>query len=289
MSKGNDLSAARGSSLVWLLLAPMIAIHAIAFVWPITNLVILSFRKTGSGGVILPGWSLMSWLNVLTDVYYLEMLIRTVGLSLVITGITLVLSYPIALFLHRVSDRWRSLFLVMCISPLLLSAVVRTYGWLVILGDGGFVSSILEAIGIPAPKMMFNQFGVVVGLTEILMPYMILSLYAGFGRLTSALEEAAGSLGARPHQVFLRVILPITLPGVYLGCLLTFVLAVSSFITPKILGGGRVALLATEIYDQAVITLDWSVAGVLSLIALIIFGAALAVYGKISRGEEENA
>jgi len=278
----------RTNPAVWLLVAPIVAIHAIAFVWPIVNLILLSVRKTGPGGTILPGWSLASWSAVLSDPYYVQMLVRTVSLSLLITLITLILSYPIALFLHRVSPRWRSVFLVVCISPLLLSAVVRTYGWLVILGDGGFVSSLLQKIGITPPKMMFNQFGVVVGLTEILMPYMILSLYAGFGRLTAVLEEAAGSLGARPYQVFLRVIFPITLPGIYLGCLLTFVLAVSSFITPKILGGGRVILLATEIYDQAVITLDWSVAGVLSLVALIIFGLALALYGRASRSEEHH-
>lgn len=282
-------AGARGAPLLLLMVAPMIALHAVAFAWPIANLILLSIRETGPGGVILPGWSLQSWSGVLRDPYYLEMLVRSIVLSLVITLVTLALSYPIALFLHRVSDRWRPLFLVMCISPLLLSAVVRTYGWLVILGDRGFVASMMLAMGLSPPKMMFNETGVIIGLAEILMPYMILSLYAGFGRLTPALEEAAGSLGARPYQVFVRVIFPITLPGVYLGCLLTFVLAISSFITPKILGGGRVILLATEIYDQAVITLNWSVAGVLSLIALVIFGLALAVYSRLHHAEEDHA
>jgi putative spermidine/putrescine transport system permease protein len=190
------------------------------------------------------------------------------------------------LFIHRASARWRSLLVVACVSPLLVSAVVRTYGWMVILGDNGLIAAIVRTFGVKPPRMVFNTTGVAIALVEILMPTMILCLLAGFGRLNAALEEAASSLGAPPWRVFLRVVLPLSLPGVLLGCLLAFVLTVSSFITPKLLGGGRVILLATEIYDQAIVTLNWPVAAALSVLSLAVFGAALMLYGRILRRVE---
>src|SRR5262249_24190163 len=125
--------------------------------------------------------------------------------------------------------------------------------------------------------------GVVIGMTEILMPYMILSLLSGFGRLDATLEEAAETLGARPLTVFRRIVLPLSLPGILLGCLLCFVLAVSSFITPEMLAGGRFPLLAIEFYDQVIVTLNWPVAACLSVLILIVFGTALVFYGQLSK------
>jgi len=194
-----------------------------------------------------------------------------------------VCSYPIALYLHRSGGTWRTFLLVLVISPLLTSAVVRTYGWIAILSENGLVNNALIKLGFGAQRLMFNKTGVVIGLTEILMPYMILALLAGFGRLDPRVEEAAATLGAPPFKVFARIVFPLTLPGVALGSLLCFVLAVSSFITPKLLGGGRVFLLATEIYDQAIVTLNWPLAATLSILILVIFGAALVLYTRALR------
>jgi putative spermidine/putrescine transport system permease protein len=282
----NELVRRPGIGLLPLLVIPALAVNLLTFLWPMLNLAGLAFREGLPGGGIGTEFSLATWAGVIDDDFYLEILVRSVLVSLGITGATLLVSYPLAYFVHRAPDRWRNLLVVACISPLLISAVVRTYGWLVILGDQGFLPSLLRGVGVAPPRMMFNQTGVVVGLVEILMPYMILSLLAGFGRLSDALEEAAASLGAPPATVFRRIVLPLTLPGILLGCLLTFVLAISSFITPKLLGGGRVILLATEIYDQAIVTLNWPVAAALSLIALGVFGLALVVYGRVARTVE---
>ncbi len=272
------------SRIALALLLPALLVNLAVFLVPMGNLALLSFREANAGGAMLEGFTLATWAKLFSDIFYAELVLDTVVIALSITALTLLCSYPIALFIHRAPDRWKNILIVACVSPLLVSAVVRTYGWMVILGDGGVVAAFLRWLGMAkAPRMVFNTTGVVVGLVEILMPYMILALIAGFGRLNASLEEAASSLGARPWTVFRRIVVPLTLPGIMLGCLLAFVLAVSSFITPKLLGGGRVFLLATEIYDQAIVTLNWPVAAALSLVVLVIFGVALTLYGRLSR------
>jgi putative spermidine/putrescine transport system permease protein len=270
---------------IWLvLLAPAVGVSAVTFLWPMLHLAGLSFHAALDGGGIGEPITLATWIDVLSDGYYWGLVVNSVLLGLFVSILSLICGYPIALFVHRTGPRWRNLLMVACVSPLLVSAVVRTYGWLVLLGDRGLIPALLRTMGwAHPPRLVFNLTGVVIGLTEILMPYMILSLITGFGRLNPALEEAAATLGAPPMMVFRRVVLPLTLPGILLGCLLAFVLAVSSFITPSLLGGGRVPLLATEIYDQAIVSLNWPVASALSFLVLALFGGAMAFYGRLSR------
>ena len=272
-----------GLWLVVALLLPIALVNGFGFLVPVLNLARMSFYEVEPTGAMREVYGLATWLKVFSDTFYAELIINSITVSLGITLLTLVCSYPIALYLHRSSGTWRTILLVLVISPLLTSAVVRTYGWIAILSENGLLNNAFGAIGAGRLRLMFNKTGVVIGLTEILMPYMILALLAGFGRLDPRVEEAASTLGATPFKVFRRIILPLTLPGIALGCLLCFVLAVSSFITPKLLGGGRVFLLATEIYDQAIVTLNWPLAATLSILILVIFGGALVLYSRALR------
>jgi putative spermidine/putrescine transport system permease protein len=272
--------AGSSGQLILALLLPIVTLNILAFIAPVANLVGMSFRGAAATGALSETLSLETWRSFLTDSYYWAMLWRTVWVGSLITLITLVLSYPLALFVSR-AERGKAILVVMCISPLLISAVVRTYGWMVILGEQGFLPALMRSLSLTPPRLMNNELGVIIGMTEILMPYMILSLLSGFGKLDTTLEQAAETLGAGPFTVFRRIVLPLSLPGILLGCLLCFVLAVSSFITPKMLGGGRVSLLATEIYDQAIVTLNWPLAACLSVLILVVFGAALMFYGQL--------
>ncbi len=272
-----------GLPLVVLLLLPIALVNAFGFLAPVFNLLRMSFYESQATGAMVEVYTFATWASVLRDSFYAELILNSILVSLGITLMTLVCSYPIALYLHRSSGTWRTILLVLVISPLLTSAVVRTYGWVAILSENGLVNNALGAIGIAPLKLMFNKTGVVIGLTEILMPYMILALLAGFGRLDPRVEEAASTLGAPPWKVFRHIVVPLTMPGIALGSLLCFVLAVSSFITPKLLGGGRVFLLATEIYDQAIVTLNWPLAATLSILVLVIFGGALVLYTRALR------
>lgn len=267
------------------LLLPMALINLVAFIIPVTNLATISFVESRSGGVLTDQYTLDNYLRFFTDSFNWALIFNSLWISTLITVMTLVCAYPIALFLHRVSPVWRNLLFVITVSPLLVSSVVRTYGWMVLLGDQGIINGAMMSSGLISEpfRLINNTLGVFIGMVEILIPYMALALIAGFGRLNITLEEAAASLGANSFTRFRRVIFPLTLPGVALGCLLCFVLAISSFITPKLLGGGRVFLLATEIYDQAVIQLEWPQAAATSVIVLIIFGLALVVYSRIAR------
>ncbi|MGD9906202.1 MAG: ABC transporter permease [Vicinamibacterales bacterium] len=267
------------------LLTPLVAVNAAAFVWPLVRLVEMSLGESRSGGVLTGAHSTANYTRFLTDPASLELAATSIGLSLAVTGAALVASYPLALLLHRAPRRWQSVLFVLTIAPLLVSAVVRTYGWMALLGEQGPVNDAALALGLVAQPLRLtnNLTGVWIGLVEILMPYMTLSLLAGFGRLDPACEEAAASLGAGPLRRFRRVVLPVTLPGVALGCGLCFVLTMSSFVTPKLLGGGRVFLLATEVYDLAMARLEWPMAAATAVVVLAGLAAALAAFARLTR------
>lgn len=268
-----------------LLLTPLMAVHLTAFVWPVVQLVEMSFQQTRAGGVLTGTASPAHYVRLLTDPASAELAVTSLGLSAAVTLATLVAAYPLALFLHRAPRRWQAVFFALTISPLLVSAVMRTYGWMALLGDQGPVNDALVTLGLVGQpvRLVNNLTGVWIGLVEILMPYMTLSLLAGFGRLDRACEEAAASLGAGPLQRFRRIVFPLTLPGVALGCGLCFVLTMSSFVTPKLLGGGRVFLLATEIYDLAMARLEWPMAAALAVVVLAALAGAFAAYPRLVR------
>jgi putative spermidine/putrescine transport system permease protein len=289
LTVGQSRFGSRRAMILQLLLPATVAL-GVFFVAPLAWLFRMSFNHGEGSGLIVTGFTLENYREFLTDQFYVEELTRTIRYGVIITLLTLVATYPIALFLVRTRSRWRGLLIALAIAPLLTSTVVRTYGWLVILGNDGLVNTTLLKIGfIDSPmRLINNQTGVMIGLVEILMPYMALGLLSGFGRFNPDLEQAAMSLGAGPIRTFFRVTLPLSIPGIATGCLLVFVLTISSFVTPRLLGGGRVFLMATEIYDQATYTLNWPFAAAISFLLLVLFGAVIAVYVRILRGIEQQ-
>ena len=272
-----------GTRAGWLLSAPALAVMALAFLWPIAILVRMSFNVTGETGALVPAFSLGTYVRLAADTFTWTLTRDSLGLAAgAATGAT-VLAYPIALFLVRTRSRFRNALAVLAIAPLLVSGTVRVIGWLAILGDDGIVNAGIHALGLPTVPLINNWTGVRIGLTESVMPYTILALLGGFGRLDPAFEEAAATLGASPIRRFWRVTFPLTAPAVAAAWLLAFVLSISAFVTPHLMGGGRVFVLATEIYDAATVTLDWPAAAALSIFALVLLSALLAVQAMVSR------
>jgi putative spermidine/putrescine transport system permease protein len=270
------------------LILPALLLMTALYLLPMVGLGRMAFNETGPTGAMAPALSLATFRALFEDSFTFETTWNSLWLSLAATTLALVLAYPLALFLHRTTSRFKTLLTVLAVAPMLVSGVVRVFGWLALLGDRGLINAALTGLGITSSpvRMVYNYFGVTLGLAESLMPYMILALLAGFGRLDRACEEAAASLGARPWRVFWRVTLPLSLPAVVLGYLLCFVLAMSAYITPKLLGGGRVFLLATEIFDQAVTNVNWPAAAALALYTLVLVLLLVSAYAAMTRRAE---
>jgi putative spermidine/putrescine transport system permease protein len=267
-----------------LLALPGLLTLTITFVMPMFWLGRVSLGDIG-GARSQIAWTLAVYRKVIVDPFYWRVGLNTLVLGTVVSILTIVLAYPLALFLSRSTSRWRGVLGALAVAPMLVSAIVRTYGWMVLLGQHGLINSSLLALGlIHAPlQLSNNSLGAFIALIEIMMPYAILTMLGGFGRLDSRLEEAAASLGANRIRIFTKVVLPLSLPGMLTAALLVFILAVSSFVTPRLIGGGRVFVLSTEVFNEATVTLDWPLAAALSIILLILFGGVLAGYRRMLR------
>lgn len=267
----------------WLLAAPALGLIALAFLWPMLTLARMSFNETSDTGAMIAAWSLSTYARLAADRFTWRLTLDSLSLSAFAATAAVILSYPMALFLFRTKSRFRTLLTVMAVAPLLVSGTARVIGWLVILGDHGLINVLLLSVGLPAVPLINNLAGVRIGLTESVMPYTVLALLAGFGRLDARLEEAAATLGASPMRAFWRVTFPLTFPAISAGWLLAFALSISAFVTPHLMGGGRVFVLATEIYDAATQTLDWPAAAALSVYALLLLLILTAAHGAATR------
>ena len=266
----------------WLLCAPALLVLAASFGGPLVTLARMSLNRS-EDGEIFPDVTLDTYARLAGDPYTATLTLDSFRLAAEAATAALLLCFPMALVLFRSRSRFRGVLAVAAVAPLLVSGTARVVGWIAILGDNGLVNAALAAAGLPRQALINNWTGVQVGLTESVMPYTVLVLLAGFGRLDPLLEEAAATLGARPMATFWRVTVPLTLPATAGAWLLAFVLGVSAFITPKLMGGGRVFVLATEIYDAATTTLDWPGAAALSLYVLALLAVVLAAQAVLTR------
>ncbi|WP_419897464.1 ABC transporter permease [Roseomonas sp. USHLN139] len=278
----------------WLLAAPALAVLALAFLWPMAGLFRISLNRTTETGAMEVALTTDSYTRLIEDDFTRELVWNTVTLAASSAALAVALALPIALLVRGASPRWRGLLALAAVAPLLVSGTARLVGWMAILGDRGMINALLTGMGLSSgPLALINNWtGVRIGLVESLMPYAVLVLLAGLGRLDPKLEEAAATLGANRFRTFLRVTLPLAAPALLAAWLLTLVLGISAFITPRLMGGGRVFVLATEIYDLALETVDWPGAAALAmlllggLLALMILRGVVAAFFSASRAEK---
>ncbi len=251
---------------------PALLLLFVFFLYPVVRML----------GFSIEGGTLDWYTKALGESLYLQVFWNTFEIAFWVTLICLLLGYPLGFLLATTTPGWATVGFIFVLLPLWTSVLVRTYAWMVLLGRNGvFNRMMLEAGLISDPVPMLNNFsGVLIGMVHVLLPYMVLPIYGAVRRVDPALVSAAEGLGASNSRIFRRVYLPLTLPGIFAGSVIVFVLSLGFFITPALLGGGRVVMLAVMIEQQIHQTLNWPFAAALSAVLLVF---TLAVYAAAQR------
>ncbi len=246
-------------------------------------LFVLSFQRQVLGGESSTDFTLANYVRFLGDSYYLGVLIDTFRLGITVTALTVVVGYPLAYFIARAPVGMRGTLRLLVLTPLLVSVVVRTYGWVILLAGNGPVNGALVASGlIREPlKLLFNETGVTIGLLHVFLPTLVLSTVGVIEGIDPATEEAAESLGSPPWRTFLEVTLPLSLPGVVAGSMLVFSLTIAAYVTPALLGGPSLLILPTLIYQQVIVVLDWSFGAATAAILLFASVVVIMAYQRV--------
>jgi putative spermidine/putrescine transport system permease protein len=274
----------------WLLASPALLLFIGLLLVPLLLTALLSFHAFDGTRGVLPDYTWRNYLEVFSDGYYHEIFLRTGGLALGVTLLCVVFGVPETLILARMKSPWRALFLIVILGPLLISVVVRTLGWAILFGNNGLINSTLMALGITSEpvRLLFSMTGVAIALTHVLIPFMVISVWANLQKLDPQVENAGLSLGAPPLRVFWRVMLPQLLPGILSGCIIVFALSASAFATPALLGGRKLKVVATAAYDEFLNTLNWPLGATIAMLlllanVLIILGANRWVERRFSQ------
>ncbi|MHC2391269.1 ABC-type spermidine/putrescine transport system permease subunit II [Bradyrhizobium liaoningense] len=262
----------RNARAPWALTAPALMLFVGVLLIPLAMTVMLSFHDWGQYKGIEPVFILKNWHEIATDPYYAEMFWRTFRVAILTTLLTALLGAPEAYILNRMSGRWKSFFLLVILGPLLISVVARTLGWALLFGgNNGLVNKLLMSLGVmrsPIP-FMFTETGMIIALAHVMMPFMVLSVWAALQRLDPQIENAAMSLGAGPVTIIRRIVMPQILPGVLSGAIIVFSLSASAFATPAIIGGRRLKVAATLAYDEFLNTLNWPLGAAVATLLLV--------------------
>jgi putative spermidine/putrescine transport system permease protein len=276
-------------------LAPAAVLFVLFFVLPFGVMAMLSVLS--GNPVSNPDVALTSrhYQRLFESDLYFDALVATLRIGAITTLIALAIGYPLAHWMARMRSRLgHALLLMAVIAPLLTGIVVRTFAWMTLLGDRGVINTTLQWLGAierPLP-LMYNEFGVVVGLVHIYVPFMVLTLVGVIGRIDRSLEEAARGLGASRARTFLEVTLPLSLPGIVAGSLLVFALAISAYVTPVLLGGNSVLTVPILVYQQVSASFNLGFAAalgaVLLSVALLLVVAYNAILGRLT-GERRMA
>ena len=281
------MSTASNTSSRWTPFAlslPALALFALMVLLPLALTTLLSFQQYDQDKGVQSGFTLASYALVLGDSYYYEIFFRTGWIAALTTLICVLIGAPEAYILSRMGKPWRSIFLLVILAPLLVSVVVRAFGWSLLLGPNGIVNQMLEAVGIGRTRLLYTSTAVVVALVHVMLPFMVIPVWTSLQKLDPMVENAALSLGASRWTVMRRVVLPQVTPGVLSGSLIVFGLSASALAIPGLLGGRRLKMVATVIYDEYLHELNWPLGAAIAIALLGINLAVMLSYNAVLEG-----
>ncbi|MDT3376963.1 ABC transporter permease [Labrys neptuniae] len=279
----------RKGAIPWLLAGPNLLLFTVMVIVPLILTVTLSFRvydySTGIGDAV----TLDNYVKVITDPYYLGIFWRTLKIAAITTAICALIGMPEAYILSRMREPWRSVFLLVIIGPLLVSVVVRAFGWSMLLGPTGLVNAALQLMGLGPVRLLYTETAIVIALVHVMLPFMVIPVWTALQKLDPMVEAAARTLGASRFTSFRRIVMPQATIGILSGSLIVFGLSASAFAIPGLLGGRRLKMAATLVYDEYLQELNWPLGATIAIVVLVANLAIMVTYNRIVESRARKA
>ncbi len=251
-------------SSTWMMLAPGLIILLVCLAMPLLKVLVPTFTAGE--------YPFSAYVQFFQDEYYLKIFFRTVRIAVITTLVCMLGGIPTAYFISRCSKKWRGLLLAASIFPMMTNSVIRSFAWINILGSNGIVNKLLMALNVVEKpmKLLYTDFAIIIGSVYLFLPLMIVTVTGVMENIDDDMMEAAQSLGANRLSAFMKVIFPMSLPGIIVGGILVFTGTLTAYTTPQLLGGNSNMVLATLIYQRAMSVGDWNGASVVALIMIIV-------------------
>ncbi len=269
------------ASLLWLI--PGLAAFAVLFVWPVARLLVVSLT--------VPAGTISPYVTIVSEPIYLRVIYNTAVSTLGTTAVCLLIGYPTAYAIHALRAPWRLILLAAVLFSYAVGTMPRAFSWIVLLGDRGVVNqALMTVIDLREPiPMLYNQSGVIIGMTHVMLPFMVLTLLGAMARVPARLVPAARTLGAGPLRAFALVFLPLTLPGILAGVMMTFIYSLGFFVVPAVLGGAGQTTVVMILRDLTLGMGRWGIGSALSITVIVICILGTALYVPLARiGQTEE-
>ena len=262
----------------WLLVAPAAAWFLVMLVLPLSVVFVFSFGERGPAGGYVPAFTFEQYLNLPARLTAFK---NTMILAPLGTLAAMLIAYPLAYQLAvRTDPKWKTILLVLVIVPFWTSILIRSYAWIFILGGRG-IPALLASIGIEDVRLIYTPFAVLIGIIYGYLPLMVFPIYVSLDRLDKRLLEASSDLGARPFVTFLKVTLPLSIPGVATGCMLVFILLMGEFLIPALLGGGKVFFVGNALVDLFLQSRNWAYGSAVAFTLIVIMLVTVTIYMRL--------